>query len=362
MTEVRYLDNGDNRRLRHVLCLLWEQQCHSCREFKGYLDLQIDHILPKTAGKDELLRLKEMLDLRDDYDVHAPYNLAPICDACNKSKGNRDFTATLVVKLTLVKAARLASSVARQVSTFGNPSKLGAALLEATVADLGDTETRETFEQLAPAVVQRLAELGEGKADFFAFRTEEVEVGDELQRIGVRLNEHGRGAVAVLEKVAGGRLATALGAPLSDLLKRVSSEATDEFENNERMGAPDVEAVSINWSEITIDRIEFESTPPAHLEFEFAGRFEAAGSTTIARDNPLNGELEYVQGDATMAGRFTFNLSWTPNDPVGQFEFDEVFLEDWEADLSIEGGSYHGWEGIVDSEQLEETGPATLSE
>lgn len=362
MTEVRYQDNGDNRRLRHVLCLLWEQQCHSCREFKGYLDLQIDHILPKTAGKGELLHLKGMLDLHDDYDVHAPYNLAPICGACNQSKGNRDFTATLVVKLTLVKAARLASSVARQVSAFGNPSKLGTALLEATVADLGDIETRETFEHFVPAVVQRLAELGEGKADFFTFRTEEVEVDDELWRIGLRLNEHGRGAVAALEKIAGGRLAKALGAPLSALLKRVSSEATDEFENSERMGAPDVEAVSINWSEITIDRIELESTPPAHLEFEFAGRFEAAGGTTIARDSPLNGELEYVQGDVTMAGRFAFNLSWTPDDPVGQFEFDEVFLEDWEADLSVEGGSYQRWEGIADGEQPEAIDPATLSE
>ena len=45
---------------------------------------------------------------------------------------------------------------------FGNPSKLAGALLEAAMADLSNTGTRETFEQGAPAVVQRLAELGEG--------------------------------------------------------------------------------------------------------------------------------------------------------------------------------------------------------
>ena len=99
--------------------------------------------------------------------------------------------------------------------------------------------------------------------------------------------------------------------------------------------------MSITWSEISIDRIEFESTPPAQLEFKFAGKFEAEGWTSIARNDLLHGgELEHVQGDAIVGGRFTFGLSWTPNDPVGQFEYGRVLLEDWQADLSVDGGSY----------------------
>lgn len=356
--EVRYQEHGDNRLLRHVLCLVWGQQCHWCRQFKDFLDLQIDHILPQTSGEGECLRLTQMFGLPGDYDMHEPYNLAPICGACNRMKSNDDLTENGLVLSTLRKASRLAPKVTRQVVAFGNPSKLAGALLEAAVADLSDTGTRETFEQGAPAVVQRLAELGEGKADFFVFRTEEVEVGDELQRIGLRLNERGRGAVVVLDSVAGGRLEEALSAPLSDLLNHVASAAKHEFEHSESMGVPDVDAVSISWSEITIDRIEFESTPPAQLEFEFAGKFEATGWTTIARDRPLGGELEHVQGDATVGGRFTFGLSWTPNNPVGQFEFDEVLLEDWQADLSVEGGSYLHWDDFCGADQMEEDDPA----
>jgi hypothetical protein len=353
--EVRYQEHGDNRLLRHVLCLVWGQQCYWCRLFKDFLDLQIDHILPKTSGEGERLRLKQMCGLPDDYDVHAPYNLAPICGACNRMKSDDDLTENGLVLSTLRKASTLAPRVTRQVVAFGNPSKLAGALLEAAVADLSDASTRKTFEQGTPAVVQRLAELGEGKADFFVFRTEDVEVGDELQRIGLRLNERGRGAVVVLDSVAGGRLKEALNVPLTDLLNRVASAAKHEFERSESMGKPSVAAVSISWSEITIDRIEFESTPPAQLEFEFAGNFEAAGFTMIARDNLLGGELECVQGDATVGGRFTFGLSWTPNDPAGQFEFDEVLLEDWQADLSVDGGSYRQWEDFCGADHMEET-------
>jgi Protein of unknown function (DUF1524) len=339
LTEVRYQEHGDNQVLRHVLRLVWDQQCYWCRQFKDFLELEIDHILPSTSEEDARLRLKQTFGLRDDYDVHALYNLAPICGACNRTKSNVDLTEKGLVLSILRKARMLVPEVTRRVVAFRNPSKLAGALLEAAVADLSDTSTRETFEQGAPAVVQKLAELGEGKADFFVFRTEEVEVGDELQRIGLRLNERGRGAVAVLGSVAGGRLEEALSAPLSDLLNRVASEATYAFERSEDMGRPGVAEVSIIWSEITIDRFEFESTPPAQLKFEFAGKFEAEGSTTIARDNMLGGERECVQGDATVGGRFTFGFSRTPNDPVGQFEFDEVLLEDWQADLEVDGGS-----------------------
>lgn len=259
----------------------------------------------------------------------------------------------------LRKASRLAPSVTRQVVAFGNPSKLAGALLEAAMADLSNTGTRETFEQGAPAVVQRLAELGEGRADFFVFRTEGVEVGDELQRIGLKLNERGRWALVVLDNVAGGRLEEVLSAFLSDLLNRVASTAQNEFKWSESWGEPNVAEVIISWPEITIDRIEFESTPPAQLKFEFAGNFEAAGHTTIARDSLLGGELECVQGDARVGGRFTFRLSWTPNNPVGQFEYDEVFLEDWQADLSIEGGSYRQWaEDFFGADQTEGDDPA----
>ena len=75
-------------------------------------------------------------------------------------------TGTGLVLSALRKASTLAPRVTHQVVAFGNPSKLAGALLEAAVADLSNTGTRETFEQGAPAVVQRLAELGKAKPTF----------------------------------------------------------------------------------------------------------------------------------------------------------------------------------------------------
>ncbi len=201
------------------------QQCHWCRHLKDYLDLHIDHVLPRTSREAERIRLKHEFKLPDDFDVHAPYNLAPICSACNGAKGDADLTEYGVALTTLKKARKFAPTVGRRVAAFGKPSGLAGALLEAAEADLGDANARQTFEQGAPAVVQRLAELGEGKADFFVFRTVKVEAGDELlHRVGLKLNEPARAAVAVLERVAGGRLEEA---------------ARSEFENHdEGMSAP----------------------------------------------------------------------------------------------------------------------------
>lgn len=130
----------------------------------------------------------------------------------------------------------------------------------------------------------------------------------------MRLSERSRTAVAVLERVANGQLEEALKDPLSDLLDRVRSAVEDAFEYQERLGMPDVGPAEVSWHAITIDGIEFEAFESAQLEFEFHGRFLAEASTTIARDSPNDGDLEYVQGDAVASGRFTFNLSWGPSD------------------------------------------------
>src|SRR5680860_1081665 len=48
--EVRYQPNGNNKVLRHVLRQVWDRRCYWCRNFKDYLDLEIDHILPQNTG------------------------------------------------------------------------------------------------------------------------------------------------------------------------------------------------------------------------------------------------------------------------------------------------------------------------
>lgn len=352
MTEVRYVEGGNNRVLRHVLRLVWEQQCYWCRNFKDYLDLEIDHILPRTAGAAERERLRKDLGLPADYDVQLPYNLAPICGACNGEKSDADLTEKPSVLTALRKAARRAPEVARRVQSFGKTSKLAGALLEAVEADLDDAKSREAFEEGAPAIVQRLAELGEGKADYASFRYEDVEVDDESHRVVVRLNEAGRAAMTILESVAGGRLQDTLRAPIADLFRQVETATAGALEDHdEGLGAPSVETVAIDWPEITVSAVRFEGAPPAQLEFDFEGRFEATLTGSVARSTADGGELEYVQGDASVTTGFKFGLSWEPGDPAGALYFDQIWLEGFHADTWVDGHRPIVWDAFF--EQLE---------
>ena len=353
--EVRYQENGDNRLLRHVLVDLWNQQCHWCRRFKDYADLQIDHVLPRTAGKSERDRLQHAFDMEASYDVNALYDLAPICGTCNREKNDSDLTGYRVVITTLRKAKKIAPKVAHRVESFGTSLDLAAALLYVAEADLNDKATRAMFEREAPAVVQRLAELGEWKADFYAFRTVDVETRDVVHTVSLKLNERARAALTVLEEVAGGRLENALSAPLSDLLDRVGPAAANALEHYDYgLGVPRVEPGDVDWPEITIGEIQFNGVPPARLEFEFSGDFDAVVSASIARDNPFDGDLEHVQGEAVVNGRFTFSLAWEPSDSAGVFYFNQVFLQEWDAHAWIEGGRHMRLEDIFGSDDTDE--------
>ncbi|WP_216216933.1 hypothetical protein [Amycolatopsis aidingensis] len=283
-----------------------------------------------------------------DHDVHGICNLAPICGACNKAKSGMDLSATGLLLSMLHKARKLAPEITRQVVAFGSPSKLESALLEATEADLSDTRTREIFERSAPAVVQRLAELGDGKADYFVFKEVRVEASESplytcgppvMVRVGLKLYECGRASMTVLERVVGGRLEVALRVPLSDLLELIATTVGSAFERySENPDASKAGEVNIEWPEITIDRVEFDSRSPIDLEFEFAGEFRVAATAGVAWVSQRDGSLEDVQGDATVSGRFRFELSWAPGVAIGKFHFGQVWLEDWQADVWITPG------------------------
>jgi hypothetical protein len=150
--EVRYKAGG-NKVLRHVLRQVWELRCYWCRNFKDYLELQIDHILPQDSTDEERARLKREFKLPADYDIHAVYNLAPICGDCNGLKGGADLTDIPAVASKLKLARSLAPTVTKRVQTFGRASKLGEALLLAAEVDLTKKDTRATFEEGAPDVV-----------------------------------------------------------------------------------------------------------------------------------------------------------------------------------------------------------------
>lgn len=357
--DVRYQPNGNNRVLRHVLRQVWELRCYWCRNFKDYLDLEIDHILPQDSGEPERARLKRAFRLPAEYDIHALYNLAPICSDCNKLKKGEDLTEIPAVTSKLRLAQRYADVVAKRVLSFGSTSRLGEALLLAAEVDLTDADTRTTFEEGAPAILHRLAELGKGKADYYIHREVTVEIGDNWHSIFVSLNEQGRAAVEVLENIVGGTLEVVLKDPIENLFCQAENATADAFrEHDEGMGTPDVGTVDIDWPTTSISTVRYSAVGPGQIEFEFEGSLEASATAPIARSSADGDGLEDVQGDAAITCGFEFDLGWALDEHgAGTFFFDEVQLEDFDADTTVDGrGSRVMLDGPIDEYDGEENG------
>lgn len=339
-TTVRYVPQGDNRVLRHVLRQVWDLRCYWCREFKDYNQLEIDHILPKDSSTAEQERLRDALDVPLDYDVHAVHNLAPICSPCNKLKSNEDLTQKPLVLSLLNKARKFAPKVVKGVQSFGLESELGEALLVAAEVDLTDSRIKATFEEGAFAIVQRLAELGEGKVDYDVHREVTVQVFDVDHHFIVSLNEEGRAAHRVLQKIAGHTLAEALSEPMRDLFRQTALHVEGALrDHDDGLGAPDVGGVDIEWPEIAVDRLTWDGADPGELQFEFEGSFEGSATGSVARDASDGDGLEHVQGDATFTCRYKFDLVWED----GRLYFDQVWLEDFEADTVVDGRGPQVW-------------------
>ncbi|MBM2623419.1 hypothetical protein JIG36_48785 [Actinoplanes sp. LDG1-06] len=285
-------------------------------------------------------RLNEAFGLTDDYDVDAVYNLAPICGECNKDKGDQDLTQIPVIVSHIKKARKLEVKVSSRVHSFGKSSDVGAALLLAAEADLDNPRIRTTFEEAAPAVVQRLSELGNDKADFFIIRAVDVESRGRRHAIELKLNEKGRTAIKILEDIIGADLEMALVAPLDDLLLRIEDSSGHALRgHDEGAGAPDVGSLEVDWPTIVIESVNFAATPPANVDLEFDGKFDAWVTGTVTRTNNLGDGLEDLQGEADVNGSFNFTLSWCPQDPIGQLDFGEVFLTLFDAETYLDGRS-----------------------
>lgn len=69
-----------------------------CKEPITYIELHIDHFIPKSLDEVGLANAIESYGLPKDYDLAETYNVVPSCGPCNISKGNR---LPLVNHLTL---------------------------------------------------------------------------------------------------------------------------------------------------------------------------------------------------------------------------------------------------------------------
>jgi hypothetical protein len=369
-SNVRYKVKGDNLLLRSVLHKVWGYTCYWCNWVKDFNDIQIDHIIPRTAEGERLQQLKTQFGLPADFDIHDPRNLAPICPSCNgpRHKGGQDLSKVPVVLDKLRTAMALRSKVIEEVQTFANPSKTAEGLILANDADLSKPATRQAFETYAPAVVQKLALLDEAKADFVSFRTVEVQVDENHDppdlKVGISLRARERRAAAILEDVCGGVIEDVIQEPVIDLFQQIHEKVQQEFESPKHnpkqidhpiepiaTGSPvddflwideeidhptepiDVGPPVSDFIRINVNSLDFNRIHSFFFEFTFSGEFEASLSASLAQYRSDGSELVELQGDAFVTGRYSFVATWNIS-KGGQIETGDCSIESWDCGTS----------------------------
>ncbi|MFE4515155.1 HNH endonuclease [Kitasatospora sp. NPDC056783] len=330
---VRY-GEGDNAVLRMALWQVWKLKCYWCREPVKFADCQIDHIIPKDVTDDELSNLKRHFGLPGSFDLHDPHNLAPSCASCNGPGGKGSTTYDAPVYLSqLDKAARRRSAVVARVQAFGRSGKVAEHLLQVVKADLSRADARQEFLDHAPAVVQILSMIGDGRADYRSFNRLEVEV-DEFgseQGIIVSLDERGRTTAALLEEVCAVELGSVLREPVVRLLRQVRTRVVEHFEylhldNPISAGSP----VS-DWFVIELESLDFHRDGQ-RIEFTAGGVFEGSLWVSLTRGDSRGDGLEDLQADVVVDGAFSASVSWDLTSALSGLETGDCVIDGWRVD------------------------------
>ena len=348
---VRYQVNGDNLVLRFVIYNLWGYKCYWCLAPKDFNNIQLDHIIPQAVKDEALQRWKAQFNLPDEFNIHDPGNLAPICAPCNgpSGKGNQDLINVPVLHDKLRRARHLRSKVIEEVRTFANTNKLAEALILATEADLSNSATKQAFEEYAPAVVQKLALLDEAKADFVSFRTVTIQVDENRYRpelkVGISLRARERRVAAILEDVCGDMIDNVIQEPVMDLIQQIGERVQRELEDVRRNSEEDddypVEPITAgppvgDFNMIDIDSLGFDRTGK-FFEFTFGGKFDASLSASLAQYSADGSELLELQGDAFVTGSYSFVATCNLSKGVS-IEVGDCWIESWNCDTET-----HRW-------------------
>ncbi|MCM4083558.1 HNH endonuclease [Paractinoplanes hotanensis] len=341
---VRYLPSGDNTVLRDALYEAWGRRCHVCLRPKAFQEIQIDHLIAHTTAAADLQRLKQQHGLPDDFDLHAPANLAPACGDCNGQKGIHVLGPGLL-DIRLRKAATRESEVSAAVQSFATTHAVGRSLRVLRTLDLSDPAARAAFEQHAPAVVQELALLDESKADYLVtrsldlIRSVNVDLSYADLAVDLILDARGRTSAAIIEEIGGCPLATALGPAVDGLAVQVRSHARAGLE------APDVEVVCfiapvvdgvalsvahLNCIDLrlTIETVNVERDG-ATLCANFGGRFRCGFRGSVVRST-LSGHSEEWNGEVGTAGQLRINCGWDLTAGLGSPQTLTIEITGWD--------------------------------
>jgi 5-methylcytosine-specific restriction endonuclease McrA len=192
---------SDNAALRSTLYGMYSRRCYRCTEVKNFVEIEIDHIVPRTTSDAEFSRIGDEYDLGENFRRHDPSNLAPICRRCNSLKSNQSFGETLHELDHLRLAVKRRQEVIQKVNKFFARDGLAQALVKATISDPDDAATRETLELFAPAFVQKIAEIDEALIEYKTIEYRDSSLGVDGLQLRSILTKQDRSVAKVLQEV-----------------------------------------------------------------------------------------------------------------------------------------------------------------
>lgn len=126
--------------LRWAIFVQWPEKCVWCTKPLVLVDMEVDHLIPKSLKGDELQEVLSAHGLPDSYDVEAEENFAPSCGGCNTYKHKHAPPTSPVVSELLKDAASRAEAVRKTAKEFASKQKLSNALGYILQADTSNAD------------------------------------------------------------------------------------------------------------------------------------------------------------------------------------------------------------------------------
>jgi 5-methylcytosine-specific restriction endonuclease McrA len=332
--EVSYTKAGDRRLLRFALWQAWGMKCYWCDTPKSYLEVEIDHIVPKRLSKDDLKQALTNYGLPVDFDLQDPRNLAPICDPCNGPgrKGSHSYGGAAVVLDHLRKASELRGAVVRTVLNFRKGGDVAKAFLELASSDTGAEEVRALFVEYFPAVASTAATIDPRLLDRPTYRELTIDCGFPVR---VDLDHRFTRELWFLETLLDCDLTTTLERPLADLMRQLAIEMDGELQRQSEfepvdVGPPVPYAFDVRVTEIRFPRNEMSS----EFEVEATLTFDGGLTSSASRYSDDGAERLELQGEVVVSGTALVSGTWLVDDG---FAFSEdVIVEHISIDAWLE--------------------------
>lgn len=317
---IRYKpgDADNNALLRLALLDAWGNRCYLCNTPLDFADAQIDHIIPHTIDSVALEALLKNC-LTDEaraqgFELHAPHNLAPVCNTCNGKKGATTYPGAGQVMIYLNLARQKQPIVEKRIESFKRANSVARAMLAISIADLSDVNSREALFELGPLVINRLRLVApEILTTPSNYDYPGDPYGDEWDAVLVTLDESSRRAKVILEDVHGIDFDDAITASVRAVQSEIESHLQHLVERDmfdKGHGDAVVDGASARML-LKINSVSYESTDRL---FEIRGDFETDGSVDVNVASVINDSAtEWVQEYADATGSFSVTF-WSDDE------------------------------------------------